>query len=319
MKLNAETIMSYTNFNQLSKDIIEMAKEFMPNRAIYINFLNDDVQVTMKVSDHKTKVNVMKGETIPVNEALCNQIDYKNRKPLIIKNAKDFKINAKVKNTIKKSNLGSYLGFPIMFKDGTRFGALCIAHHEEQDFNDKDIKFIEILARLFGYYLELEYLVYKDPLTGLENSRFLLHLHEEILLNGGLIIMLDLDNFKMVNDQFGHHVSDLILKEVGEKIKNFSSQFKNSYAIRLGGDEFLIYIKDELDGNNINNYLKNLLDSFRSWDTDIKNLKLTSSIGACLCKPKINKEFTDLYKRVDMLLYKAKNKGKNNFILKIVK
>lgn len=86
--------MSYKNFELLSNDIISLAKEIMPDKVIYINFLNDEVQVTMKVSRHDTKVNVFEGDEIPVENAVCNNIDYENEKPLILEDIKirDFEI-----------------------------------------------------------------------------------------------------------------------------------------------------------------------------------------------------------------------------------
>lgn len=84
MSISKDTILSYYNFESLSNDIIELAKEILPDKVIYINFLNDKVQVTMKVSKHDTNVNVEEGETIPVEDAVCNNIDFENGNPLIL-------------------------------------------------------------------------------------------------------------------------------------------------------------------------------------------------------------------------------------------
>lgn len=259
MYLNKQTVMSYENFNSLSNDIIELAKEILPDKIIYINFLNNNVQVTMKVSDHETEVKVFEGETIPVDEALYNQIDYENGKPLILNDAKLNNFDMKVNETIKKGNLGSYVGIPILYKEGTRFGALCAAHHDKSDFNEKDIELLQKIAKLFSYYLELEHIAYRDLLTELENTKFLLLYHDEILANGGLALMLDLDRFKLVNDTFGHHVGDLVLKEAGRKLRGCGEQFSECYTIRLGGDEFFIYIKDNLEEERIFKFLNGLL------------------------------------------------------------
>ena len=66
--------------------------------------------------------------------------------------------------------------------------------------------------------------------------------------------MLDLDNFKLVNDNLGHHVGDLVLKELGQKLKNFTKQFDDAINVRLGGDEFFLYIEDNLGEEDIKNY-----------------------------------------------------------------
>lgn len=316
MKLNKQAVLSFKNFSKLSNDIMILAKEIMPDKIIYINFLNDEVQVTLKVSKHNTKVNVSEGETIDVMDAVCNQIDYKGGKPLIIEDAKNVDFADNIKDTIKVGNLGSYLGIPILFKDGSRFGALCAAHHDKSSFLKKDITLLEKIARLFSYYLELENIAYKDALTSLGNSQYLSIQQKNILKNGGLAIMLDLDFFKAINDNLGHHVGDLVLKEAGKKIRLFSLNFNNVYPARLGGDEFFIYIEDDLSEKQINDLLRQLIDDLSRWETEIKDCNLSSSAGAYLFKGNEFTRFTDLFEKVDRLLYEAKNKGRSNYVFK---
>lgn len=314
MRLNKETILTYTNFNALTNDIINLAREIMPDKVIYINFLNDEVQVTMRVSKHDTEVTVGEGITIPVEEAVCNQINYETGEPLVIEDISNNNFNEKVNQTIKDGNLGSYLGIPILFQNGTRFGALCAAHHDKSEFDPKDVALLQNIAKLFAYYLELENMAYKDALTGLHNKGFLHTLEERIMNNGGLLIMLDLDNFKEVNDTFGHDVGDDVLREVASKVNNFIGSFKDAYGIRLGGDEFIIYIKDKLEDDYINTKLVSLVETLRAWETPIGDVVLSSSVGALIYNPKQKISFDVLLKRVDELLYIAKRSGKDMFV-----
>lgn len=316
MKLTQSTILSYENFNNLSNDIMLLAKEIMPDKIIYINFLNDNIQMTMKVSEHDTKVTIDEGDITDVMDAICNQINYKDGKTLVIEDTSKFAVNKRVKETIKNGNIGSYLGIPILFKNGARFGALCAAHHDESSFEEKDILLLEKIAKLYSYYLELENIAYIDALTSLANSQYLLIHQKDILETGGLAMLMDLDYFKGINDNLGHHVGDLILKEVGDKLINFGLNFKDVHTIRLGGDEFFIYIKDKLSDKEINDMLKNLINDLSKWRTEINGLKLSSSIGAYRFKENEFSEFTNLFKKVDSLLYEAKNKGRNRFIYK---
>lgn len=316
MSISKDTILSYYNFESLSSDIIELAKEIMPDKVIYINFLNNKVQVTMKVSKHDTNVNIKEGETIPVENAVCNNIDYENGKPLVLEDISNNNLDDKVNETIKNANLGSYLGIPIVFKNGERFGALCAAHHDKTTFDKNDINLLQKISNLFTYYLELERQAYVDSLTGLENTRFLLLNQGDIIKSGGLAIMLDLDNFKLVNDNLGHHVGDLVLKELGQKLKYFTKQFDDFVNVRLGGDEFFIYLKDNISKEGIETILKVLSKDLTKWNTNIGEISLTSSIGAHMFGGKQYDDFKDLYEKTDSLLYKAKNKRKNTFVLK---
>ena len=165
MKINKQTILSYHNFNALSNDVIELAKEIMPDKVIYINFLNEAVQVTMRVSKHNTNVNVKEGITIPIEDAICNQINYPSGKPLILENIRENSFNEKVNKTIEDCNIGSYLVITISFKNGVRFGTLCAAHHDRSHFEDKDVALLTNIAKLFSYYLDLEHIAYKDAHT----------------------------------------------------------------------------------------------------------------------------------------------------------
>lgn len=315
MKMNRQTILSYHNFNALSNDVIELAKEIMPDKVIYINFLNESVQVTMKVSKHNTNVNVKEGVTIPVEDAICNQIDYPSGKPLILENIRENNFNEKVNKTIEDSNIGSYLGIPISFKNGVRFGTLCAAHHDRSHFEEKDVALLTNIAKLFSFYLELEHIAYKDALTGLYNSHFLLNRQNDILSQGGLTIMVDLDRFKDVNDHFGHQKGDEVLIELGKKLSSFTYDFKEAYAFRLGGDEFFLYINESLTTAQIQELLESMLQSLRVWDTEIGNIPLSSSIGALIVHPNDYSDFNELLNRTDTLLYKAKHLGKNIYVL----
>lgn len=315
MKMNKQTILSYHNFNALSNDVIELAKEIMPDKVIYINFLNESVQVTMRVSKNNTNVNVKEGVTIPVEDAICNQIDYPSGKPLILENIRENNFNENVNKTIKDCNIGSYLGIPISFKNGVRFGTLCAAHHDRGHFEAKDVTLLNNIAKLFSYYLELEHIAYKDALTGLYNGQFLLNRQNDIINYGGLTIMVDLDRFKDINDLFGHQTGDEVLIEVGKKLSNFTYDFKEAYAFRLGGDEFLVYINEALSNEQVHGLLEAMLQSLRKWSTNIGDVPLSSSIGAIRVNPKAYSDFSELLSKVDTLLYRAKHLGKNTFVL----
>ena len=76
MKLTANTILSYTNFNSLTNNILALAQEVMTDKVIYINFINEEVQVTLRVSKNDTKVKVHEGRTVPVDKAICSHLSF---------------------------------------------------------------------------------------------------------------------------------------------------------------------------------------------------------------------------------------------------
>lgn len=157
----------------------------------------------------------------------------------------------------------------------------------------------------------------KDPATGLLNKRASSEYTTDILnMNDGqnhYMIMIDADNFKDINDTYGHLFGDEVLLKVASII----SSTVNGRGIcgRFGGDEFYIFT------TNIRNeqQLRNMLTTMRkkiyyAFDGIMEDFHLTLSIGISLY-PDDGSEYDELFKKADKCLYLAKNKGKNRFII----
>ncbi|MCF6206232.1 MAG: diguanylate cyclase, partial [Sulfurovum sp.] len=162
---------------------------------------------------------------------------------------------------------------------------------------------------------EHAFLATHDPLTGLSN-RLLLNDRLEHAINHAsrfdkciAVIFCDLDNFKPINDTYGHSVGDEILKGVAESLKDILR--KEDTICRFGGDEFVILI-EELKSFD---YLENILEKIRSisqnsFHIEGHTLKVGMSIGAALY-PSDGSSSEILLKRADEAMYKAKKGGKN--------
>ncbi len=155
-----------------------------------------------------------------------------------------------------------------------------------------------------------------DYLTGIYNRFGLekqinetLDILNEMEDNVSAFILLDLDNFKNVNDMLGHITGDKALKRVANILKR---NFRNSDLVaRLGGDEFVIFMKNIKDEDIIPNFMKRLLKNLNIEFTDgINTVKIAASIGVALF-PKDGKTFDELYKNADKALYSVKNNAKN--------
>ena len=155
-----------------------------------------------------------------------------------------------------------------------------------------------------------------DYLTGIYNRFGLekqinetLDILNEMEDNVSAFILLDLDNFKNVNDMLGHITGDKALKRVANILKQ---NFRNSDLVaRLGGDEFVIFMKNIKDEDIIPNFMKRLLKNLNIEFTDgINTVKIAASIGVALF-PKDGKTFDELYKNADKALYSVKNNAKN--------
>lgn len=158
-------------------------------------------------------------------------------------------------------------------------------------------------------------LAYFDSLTGLANR---VKLNEEIdkIINENrnkneeyLLIFIDMDNFKYINDSFGHLTGDIILMESGTRISKFVSN--PGIAARFGGDEFVLFIKCK--ESELEEKIKNLQAVFyRPFLIQGRPFYISISIGAVLY-PRDGNNFVELIKNADTAMYSSKESGKGRF------
>lgn len=105
--------------------------------------------------------------------------------------------------------------------------------------------FLSALVMIVMYTIDLQGLIYTDPLTNLNNRNNLLYYYEESLKSAEdvALIMIDVDKFKHINDKFGHLIGDKALISMGKALNKISAAIKSSFAARYGGDEFVIILR----------------------------------------------------------------------------
>ena len=125
-----------------------------------------------------------------------------------------------------------------------------------------------------------------------------------------LVLLLDLDNFKQINDLFGHVEGDSLLIETAEKLEYFC---RNTDKVgRLGGDEFIIFLRSVKE-KDIDPLASRLLERIRrEYSGSDAAVEVTASIGIAHY-PRDGKTFAELYHCADVALYVAKRKGKNQY------
>jgi|GEM_PF-5996064 len=180
------------------------------------------------------------------------------------------------------------------------------------------------------YRKELENLSWTDALTGLNNrhffNRFILQDLNRFIVNNEnfksrmgqgskiSIMLLDIDDFKQINDTYGHEVGDMVLKQLGEKLRELSR--KDDYIIRWGGEEFLIII-NSIDGENVHAAINRIRQGLSDTVFDLganRKIPVTLSGGMMVL---INGEtdgvnnFVDLFNFIDAAMYTAKTNGKD--------
>ncbi|MCJ8312444.1 MAG: EAL domain-containing protein [Saccharospirillaceae bacterium] len=156
-----------------------------------------------------------------------------------------------------------------------------------------------------------------DSLTGLPNRQLFNYSLEELIKQHDrskkrfCLLLLDLDFFKEVNDNYGHATGDLLLVKTASRIRH--AVRKTDTVTRLGGDEFGILLRDITDVEQAINISNKIIDQFNTeFKLENKDIDMTTSIGIAFF-PDDADNGLDLFKNSDLALYKAKSQGRNTF------
>ena len=157
-------------------------------------------------------------------------------------------------------------------------------------------------------------LAYYDVLTGLPNRAYLQkHIAKALQddRDGGAILYVDLDRFKIINDTMGHEVGDQILKAVANSVLN--NLRHGQTAARIGGDEFIVHIPDVQSVDLIARITRRILRIIEEpISHDDKSYEISASIGVVLY-PLHGNEVHELLRKADLAMYRAKRGGKNGY------
>jgi len=159
-----------------------------------------------------------------------------------------------------------------------------------------------------------EYLGSRDPLTGLGNRRKLFEQRvagsEDRMRH---VLMIDLDRFKAINDDFGHSAGDRVLIAAAGVIRSRLAEegFSDDLAFRLGGEEFLVILDnpDCAEANRFAEALREAIARISRIEAGLAEARISASIGVARWHP--GEKFDDVLHRSDAACYLAKNAGRN--------
>ncbi|MCS6956135.1 MAG: EAL domain-containing protein, partial [Candidatus Calescibacterium sp.] len=160
-----------------------------------------------------------------------------------------------------------------------------------------------------------EYLSLHDPLTDLPNRRYIIEQLKQLVIHCArhqrklAILFTDIDNFKDINDTYGHEVGDNLLKSVSQAIRY--SLRPGDVVGRIGGDEFIIILDDVAKIEDVQIVCKRIIENSKEYCHKI-GLNITMSIGISIY-PDDSHNPDELIRFADIAMYKAKERGKDNF------
>lgn len=241
-------------------------------------------------------------------------------------NEQEFLINSK--DPIKqigsqRSNIHSAMGVPIFLRD--KFMGYIVVEHKVYNFMTIELKmFLKSIANQIAIsiensflYKQLEKLTQTDSLMNIYNRKYFFDYMEKMMKQENhdkfAIVMIDIDNFKKVNDNFGHQFGDKVLINTAKVINGWLGN--NDIIARYGGEEIILCIKDfdeEISVYNkvdiIRRAIESSIISFQG-----KENSVTASFGISYF-PLNSQNISELIKIADDLLYNAKKLGKNKVI-----
>ena len=154
-----------------------------------------------------------------------------------------------------------------------------------------------------------------DELTGIKNKGALTREINEFLADQnkskGTLIVLDVDRFKSINDNFGHDVGDIVIKKVAEILQDIFT--KGEIVGRFGGDEFIIFIKDKDGKEDASKFASIIVEKAKNTiDLPNKDQRVSVTMGIAIYSGE-EKNYSELFKKADIALYNAKADKENRY------
>jgi len=227
-------------------------------------------------------------------------------------------------NFLKEIGAKSYAGVPFFDSSSNVIGHLVVLDRRPLLDKERTISILRVFASRAGAELErqraeetIKTMAYYDSLTGLPNrvllvDRLTLALaHAQRVKKRVAVMFLDFDNFKVVNDTYGHSIGDLFLKEMGQRLK--SAVREEDTLARLGGDEFILVLPELIDRKDAVTLAEKLIKLGRvPFEFAGNEIKSSFSIGISMY-PDDGADYETLLDNADTALYKAKRKGRDGY------
>jgi len=238
----------------------------------------------------------------------------RSKEPVIIS---DYQFDKHVDSKLMKiTEAKSLIGAPIIVNSETT-GAVLLVHRQPHYFSFDNFKLLQVLSGHVGLavtnailHAEMRKMIITDQLTGLY-VRYYLYEQIQVLQRKdacGSMIVFDIDDFKQVNDTYGHQIGDQVLIQVSDIVKR--SIRDSDIAARWGGEEFAVYLP-LLDIKQA----YNAADRIRQLVSDETNPPITISCGIADWRRDDSKVSQDhLFHVADMALFEAKKAGKNQIV-----
>jgi len=291
-------------------------------REKQISILEEKYKILIENAPFSVIISSLDGKILYINPRAAQQFDISASYAINL-NTKDFYASAedrkKLLYLLKRKGFVQDLDLKFVTTRSSEFWASISVSIIEFEGNQALFTALMDITRRKALSQELEYLAMTDELTKLYNRRFFLdRCQREFKLwkrykNPFSILLIDIDHFKQINDNFGHDIGDLALQFIAKALQQFVREVDT--VARYGGEEFIILLP-QTSAAIAKDIAERLLLKISSSELPIVStpLKLTVSIGVSEVQPDI-KDLNHLLKVVDNALYQAKWQGRNRVVV----
>lgn len=291
------------NMNLSKKEMLNylsniLNQSFSPSESAFVFFEDDH-----KVLKNGTTAYFYKAEAIPYLNYV-GQHFAKSSEPLFIA---DF--NELIGKIIK---FPSMMAVPIIIREKV-YGCAIVVHEKTYYFSFDSFKLMQSIIRHSSLAIsnvilreQLQEMVDRDHLTKLHARHYLGTFVEESVKkdDNGIFVLIDLDNFKLVNDKYGHLEGDRILESVAAIISNHTG--KGEISARWGGEELALYVRNAKLTDVI---VK--MNKIRKEISELEEPSITVSAGVSSWSKNNHTNYKQIFKEADEAMYFAKRNGKN--------
>lgn len=302
---------------QIYQKAFELVSRVMDADAFFIAFHNDgdtEIQIPFSIDDGVR----YEEDKIPFGEGMISKV-ITTRKTIHIA---DF--DSSVENYLHwgnpDQNTTSCIFVPMLLNNQIK-GVISAQNYRAFAYREEHEELLRIIGIQVTNAIETAHLydkVYemsiKDELTKIKNNRAFHNDLETRILEADVenpvtLIMLDSDNLKKVNDEFGHHMGDFMIQKLAEALESHLSAGEEAY--RYAGDEFMI-ICNELSVEAAQEKALKILEYFKNYPIEYQGISIPISVSVGIASYPIHAKTADALKRnADVALYESKNSGKN--------
>lgn len=211
-------------------------------------------------------------------------------------------------------NIRFYAGYPLKLRQGVNIGTLCLIDPKPRELEEEDQQLLQDLGAMIEQEIKSIQTASLDELTLISNRRGFLNLAEhsrKVSARKGTalsVILFDLDKFKPINDEFGHHEGDFALKEFA---RTLTETLRECDVVgRLGGDEFVALLTD-LTPEQLDEVLQRLADNVKKLNQELnKPYSIEFSAGVAHFPHDSELPIEGMIEQADAAMYKQKKSNR---------